>query len=157
MNHFEIDQSGKIEEINHDTVLALHSGEIQYTIKISSQVKQSIFFKYKKRFKKKLVFRIFAIGLCLLLKNKIKPNSIVIIDDEYPKHGKDIKQLLLNNLRQNKIKIDPQNIRFECVGKKSFVHKIGIQTFNGKIKPNEIISEKQIRKYKLLKERDAKA
>jgi hypothetical protein len=139
MKQFTVDQAGKVENTSVDTILALCSDEIQYSIKIPKKIKQEIFNKCKKRHKKNITFRLFAYGLYLLLKNKVNKNSIIIIDNEYHGHDKDIKVMLLKNLEVSK-----DQIRFDLVGKKDLSHKVANQTFNGKLKPNNIITEKQI-------------
>lgn len=137
MHYFSIDQAGKIEETNKDTILALYSNEIQYSIKIPKKIKQELFNQCKKRHRKKIMLRMFFFGLFLLLKDKIQENSTIIIDNEYPGHEKNIKQLLLKFL-----KIKKEHIRFDSIGKKDPSHNIANKTFSGKLKPNEIITEK---------------
>lgn len=113
MSYFTIDQSGKVEHTNDDTILALYSERIQYTIKIPKEIKQELFNQCKVSKKNLLTYRIFAFGLYLLLKDKITKSTIIKIDDEYPGHGKDIKNLLLN-----KLSIKSDQLGFECLGKK---------------------------------------
>lgn len=138
--YFTIDQAGKIEHTNEDTVLALCTAETQYAIKIPKLLKQNIFNRCKREYKNNLVYRIFSYCLYLLLNGRITPNSVIIIDEEYKGHGKDIKNYLLKYLE----KISAENIRFQEIGKTDPSHRIANQTFSGKLKPNEIISEKQL-------------
>lgn len=138
--YFTIDQAGKIEHTNEDTVLALCTAETQYAIKIPKLLKQNIFNRCKREYKNNLVYRIFSYGLYLLLKDRITNNSILLIDEEYKGHGKDIKNYLLKYLE----KMPAENIRFQELGKKDLSHRIANQTFSGKLKPNEIITEKQL-------------
>ncbi len=145
MDYFTIDQSGKVEHINEDTILALASKKIQYSIKIPKNIKKKIFSKCRKRYKKNITLRLFAYCLYLLLKNKISINSKIIIDKEYYGHERDIKSLLLKNLKLKKYQIN-----FSCVGKKDLSHKIAYKTFSGKLKPNEIITQKELNINKIL-------
>ncbi len=151
MQHFTIDQAGKIEQTNEDTILALCSKNIQYTIKIPKQLKQKIFSQCHKRFKKNLTFRTFSYGVCLLIKNKINQNSLIMIDNEYPGHERDIKQYLLKFSKLKK-----SQIKFTQVGKKDASHRIANQTFSGKLKPNEIILTKNLTLKNILPEKKLK-
>ncbi len=138
MRHFTIDQSGKIEETNVDTILAFSSSEIQYSIKIPKQMKQNIFIQCQKKHKTTLVLRLFSYDLSLLLKGKVNKDSIISIDDEYPGHGKDIKQHLTQYLG-----LQEEQIKFTLIGKKDSAHRIAYQTFRGKLKPDQIVTEKE--------------
>ncbi|MDP3698158.1 MAG: hypothetical protein Q8R47_01085 [Nanoarchaeota archaeon] len=119
MRHFTIDQSGKAEDTSMDTILAFSSNEIQYSIRISKKIKQNIFTQCQKKHKTNLALRLFSYGLYLLLKEKVDKDSIVIIDDEYPGHGRDIKQYLVQHLGLQK-----EQIKFTLIGKKDSAHKI---------------------------------
>ncbi len=145
MSYLTIDQAGKVEHTNVDTILALCSDKIQYTVKIPKELKQELFNQCKARKKNQLTYRIFAFGLYLLLKGRISQSSIIKIDDEYPGHGRDIKILLLNHLS-----IQSDQLGIENLGKKDPSHKIAYQTYCGKLKPNDIISEKQLNLPKII-------
>lgn len=141
---YYIDQAGKIECTCDDTVLALWSDEIQYSIKISKKIKQNIFNACKKSYRKKLMLRLFAYSLHLLIQDKTPKSSIIVIDDEYPGHGKDIIQHLeqYSGLKRT--------IRIDLIGKKNHAHRIANQTFSGKLKPNQHIKEEQVDLTKLI-------
>ncbi len=139
MRHFTIDQSGKVEDTSVDTILAFSSHDIQYSIKISKKIKQNILTQCQKKHKNVLVLRLFSYGLFLLLKDKANEDSVVSIDDEYPGHGKDIKQHLMSFLG-----LQSEQIKFTLIGKKDPAHIIAYQTFRGKLKPNHVVTEKEI-------------
>lgn len=157
MDVFTIDQSGKIEETNKDTVLAFSSNKTQFSILIPCKLKQEIFLKFDKKLKKKITLRLFSYGLFLLLKDRANNSSIIHIDNEYDEHDKDIKQMLINYSG-----IKKENIKFINIGKDANAHKVAYKTFKKKMKPNEIINELDINKIfsnnqlkKLLKRKDA--
>lgn len=135
----KIDQAGKIEQTEKDTILAFSSEEIQYTIKIPKKIKQDIFSKCKKQHKKQIMLKMFSWGLYLLLKNKINENTLIFIDEEYPQKDRYIKNMLAGYL-----KINADRIRFDKLGKEDISHKLANNTFSGKLKPNEVITKDQL-------------
>ncbi|MBR9675968.1 hypothetical protein GOV05_03095 [Candidatus Woesearchaeota archaeon] len=149
MRHISVDQSGKVEATSVDTVLALNSTDIQYSILIPKKIKQEIFGRCKKQYKKKIMIKTFSYSLYLLLKKKVQKNSIIVIDDEYPKHGKNIKNYLAT-----KLKFDAHQITIGNIGKKDEAHRIAYDTYRKKIKPNEVITSKQLNLNKLFSRKD---
>ena len=102
MSYFTVDQAGKVENASNDTIIALCSEKIQYTIKLPKELKQDLFNQCNKRYKKQLTFRIFAFCLYLLLKDRIQKDSIIKIDDEYSKHDRDIKTIIIKSFTYQK-------------------------------------------------------
>lgn len=72
----EVDQSGKIEQSNHDTVLAL-TNDIEYTVILRKKEKRTIKAYLKKhRFKKFYSPTIFSVLLAIIIfEKKIKKNN----------------------------------------------------------------------------------
>lgn len=138
--HIEIDQSGKIES-NKDTVIAFSNDE---TIKIRKTLKRELFQKYRKTEKFIFVLKIFSIVVFLTIKEHLKGKESIIIDDEYPGHGRFIKSKLLKLIRKKYPEFDEKIIRIGRIGKKSEAHKLAYSTFLGKRKPNKIISIEEI-------------
>lgn len=140
----EIDQSGKIERLSHDTIIAA-SNDIQYSIKIPSRVKRNVYWQGKNI--SQIKYKLFCIGVyyCII---RYKFNTI-IVDKEY--QGKeDLIRFLLTTYMQNSYNnFDKHMIRFDNVGKNSNAHIVAINTFRGEQKPNEILTEREI--WKLLK------
>jgi len=145
MDYFTVDQAGKIEDTNQDTILAAYSQKVQFTVRLPKELKQDIFNQCKARLKNRLTYRIFAYSLYLLLKDLVKKDSVVKIDDEYTGHARDIKNLLLNHLD-----VSSSQIGFEMLGKEDQSHRVANQTFSGKMKPNRIITEKQLKLSKII-------
>ena len=127
-----VDQAGKIEDTTKDTILAYVSQESQYTIKIPKKIKQDIFNRCRKRYRRNITLRFFSYALYLLLKDA--DFSMIIIDDEYPGNGRDIKNMLSHKLKKD-------SIIFTNLGKRDLSHTVANQTFSGKLKPNRIITE----------------
>lgn len=139
MKQFTIDQAGKIENTSHDTILALCSDNINYSIKVPKKLKQELFKGCKKKYKKNLTLRVFSYVLYLLLYEQVNEQSVIIIDDEYPGHGKDIKRNLLTHLQQ-----PYPVIKFDLVGKKDISHQLANQTFRGRIKPHKVVTYEEL-------------
>lgn len=138
----EIDQSGKIEMLSQDTIIAC-SNDKQYSIKIPKKIKQEIFYNYKNKIKQ-LKYKLFSIGVYYCIERFIEKSELIIIDDEY--HGKNnlIKFILISYIKRIYKNFDEKLIRFSTITKNSNAHHIAIETFREEHKPNEVLIEKQI-------------
>jgi hypothetical protein len=134
----EVDQSGKIED-SGDTVIAFSNKE-QFTVMIPHNLKVALL---KKMGKRQARYKILARGIYHCIKDYLDKDKQIIIDEEYRKHGRDIKNYLLNELRKDKPFFDKKLIISKQIGKKSRAHKLAYQTFCGKLKPNKILTEKE--------------
>lgn len=137
MRRLSVDHSGKVEDTSSDTILAFHASDIQYSIRIPKDIKQRIFNDCKKKFRKKIILRIFSHGLYLLLRKRVNRFTIIEIDNEYPGHSRDIKAYLTIRLG-----LDKNQVYFTEIGKENGAHKIAYKTYSGKLKPNEIVTER---------------
>ncbi len=137
----EIDQSGKIEQKNMDTVIAL-SNRIEYSVLLPKEVKRRLIDKYKKE--KQLILKLFVICLYYTLENYLHEIVEIVIDKEY--EGKDdyIKSLLISFIRKVHPNFDKNFIRFSQITKKSRAHEVAANVKRGKIKPQRILSENDI-------------
>jgi hypothetical protein len=138
----EVDQSGRIEETNKDTVLALANG-IHYSIRISAKSKRLCLNELSRRRgrrKKVLYILVFATMLYLLLKRKIRNLSSVVVDKGFPGHGPAIKTHVMNLFRRRGKNISPDLISFHQIGKKSPAHDLAIKVYRGKAEPDWDVS-----------------
>jgi len=173
--HIEIDQSGKIEQLNKDSVIAF-SNKNQYSVLIPKSVKQEAYNLYKGKIKE-LRYRLFCIAIyyCLrdythgqnLLSNScpfviskrhylllkflclllhIKGKELITICCEYKGKENLIKSLLLSYLRKDSLEIDSRVIRFGVISKKSNAHAVAIDAFRGNRRPNKILSLNEVEK-----------
>lgn len=112
---YQIDQSGKIEQTNKNTVLALANGSWDAII-VSGKTKRQIqeIFRRHGQIRNYILFVFSALLASLIKRNKTI--SQVLVDTEYP--GKDaiIKNIVLEMLNGEKIIPD---IHFGFVGKES--------------------------------------
>lgn len=131
--HFEIDQSGRIEETNRDTVIAIANSKLQYSLQISAKLKRDLQKKYKSIDKPKLFsYKTFAIAISLLVKrSKVKVNTLVV-DVEYPGYERIIKEIILEHLNKD------IQIRFKQIGKNSPAHAKAYFTYKRKLKADFI-------------------
>ena len=91
--HIEIDQSGKVEMLSHDTIIA-SSNEKQHCIKIPKEIKREIFYNYKNKIKQ-LNYKLFSIGVYYCIEKYINSYSSIVIDNEYHNKNKLIKDVLV--------------------------------------------------------------
>jgi hypothetical protein len=143
--HIEIDQSGKIEQLNKDTVVAF-SNEYQYSILIKKSIKREVFIKYKGKVKN-LRYRLFCIGIYYCLKNYLHECQLIVIDFEYKGKENLIKSILLNYIRSIFDGFSPKIIRFGYITKNSNAHAVAIDVYRGHRKPNQILSLNEVEKW----------
>lgn len=134
-----IDQSGKIEDTSKLTIVAYANG-IEKTLKISGVEKRKLIkiMRILDYPKTSFIYKAFA-GLVFLLVKNAKADEI-IIDKEYPRHEPTIKEILLQLFQ--KFSLAAPEVNFSLIGKQSRAHKIAIETFRGKRKPDlEVVAE----------------
>lgn len=135
---YQIDQSGKIEQTNKDTVLCLSNGTWD-TILIKAKTKrqlQEIFRRHGQT--RNYVLFVFCAGVSLLFQRNLKISSAVI-DREYYRKDSIIKEILLKMLDKKEI-----NILFGNIGRRVNAHNQAYLTYNKKLKPKEIIEATKI-------------
>lgn len=145
----EVDQSGKVERTQVDTVLAFANGQ-NYAIKMPASVKrQALEFLRQKpkhtRNKKAMYLRLFSAGLFLLIKDQLRTGAEIIIDTEYTGSEADIRGLLLTWIRQ----IDPEFVKtrvvFRQIGKASPAHELALAVFRGHRRADHIVAFEELR------------
>jgi hypothetical protein len=136
-----VDQSIKIEQTSNYTVLALSNDE-QFTIVIPAQVKRKALAFLRRRgwYGRRAILACFAAGLFLLLKRSKVQFDLIVVDQEYEGHERDIKSVLLRHLRSTGIKIPAEAISFRQVGKHSKVHRLAWAVCRGKRTPDHIVT-----------------
>jgi len=121
----EIDQSGKIEQTNLDTIIAL-SNSIHYSVILSKKVKRTLQSLFRNNARPRMfIYQTFSALIAILL-TKAKPKTKIIIDVEYQGHEDMIRNQILEytkTLRKNGRYI----IEFGYVGKTSPAHILAAQ------------------------------
>ena len=145
--HIEIDQSGKIELLSHDTIIAC-SNDNQNSIMIPKKIKQTIYYSQKNSISQ-LKYKLFCIGVYYCIEKFLSKSKLITIDDEY--HGKNnlVKSILVSYIRKKYPSFDEKLIRFDQITKKSNAHHVAIETFRQEHKPNDTLTEEHI--WRLLK------
>jgi hypothetical protein len=124
----EIDQSGRIEETNRDTIIAF-SNDRQLSIRIPRRVKCQLLEIFQQQGKPTVFkYKVFALGIVILLrKSEITPKNLsLIIDREYPGHEDSIRDIIWSRVGRE-VEID-----FESVGKHSGAHYAAYGVFMGR-------------------------
>ena len=134
--NIEIDQSGKIENTNKDTVIAYANYETR-SILLPAREKRIIQRIYRDAGKSHMfVYRTFTILIFLLIRDRLPYIQGIIIDDEYPGQHFLINNFLLQHIRTAVADFDKQSINFQCIGKKSPAHFKAYFTFTKKQLPD---------------------
>jgi hypothetical protein len=143
--HIEVDQSGKIEKMNVDTVLAFSDGK-SAAVLIPAEVKRVCLQALRRgnRRKTAIVFRIFAAGLFLLLEDVLEEVTLVTIDQEYPGWEGNIKGVLLRLIWASGKRLENERIAFHQVGRKSAAHFKAYGVYKGFQKADRILTAEEI-------------
>ena len=140
----EVDQSGKIEQTDMDTVVAFRNSE-QYSVLLKKKIKVEILTEYRIKHKD-IHYRLFAILVFYCIRNYLYKIQLMVIDIEYEGREEDIKRNLLRFIWKNYPNFDKKLIKFSIIGKKSNAHRVAYQTLIGELAPNRIITKKEVEK-----------
>ena len=134
----EIDQSGKVEDASHKTVVAYADSKNKTkSVLVSARTKRRIQELYRTTGRSKLyIYYIFSILLFHLTKN-IGKRDLVVVDLEYPGKDKIILDIL-NNIRKE-YKLPELNVQFARIGNKPNAHYAANKVFNNKKKADVIL------------------
>lgn len=133
--NIEIDQSGKLENTEIDTVVAF-SNTINKSIKLSAKDKRAVQRLCRSKGKPKVyVYKTFSILIYLLIKPYIKKISQIVIDNEYNGWAHQIKDYILTEIFKNS-DFDKKSISFCSIGRKSNAHYVAHTTFQKINKPD---------------------
>ena len=137
-NIMVIDQSGRVEETNRTSIVALADKKFSFTIALSSKTKKELLQIFRKNGKPK-TFPIVTFALMVfmtMLRSKTYPPEL-IIDIEYPGHENTIKNIILVFCKR--YKKQPPQIYFANIGKNDPAHLAAWGTYTKKYKPNIVL------------------
>lgn len=148
---YQIDQSGKIEQTNKDTVIA-YSNDTQYSILIPRRLKRKVQEVFRLHgFTSLFIYYLFSVGVYYLIES-IERISDITIDTEYPSKDKTIRGFLHGFLEKNRK--PSHNIHFARIGNRPKAHYAAKDVFDKKIKPDRILGLKEI--IRILKKTDGR-
>lgn len=128
----EIDQSGKIEDTNKNTVVAFSNSRFK-SVLIGAKEKREVQKLFRRIGRSRMfVYRSFAILIFLLIRRHLKEIQKITIDEEYPGKESLIKNLLFQEIRAVNADFDKKNIVFRRIGKKSRAHFVAYGVAAGK-------------------------
>lgn len=143
--HIEVDQSGRIESLTQDSVLAF-SNEMEQAIFIHRREKRRCYEVLKARYRelRHPDIRIFTAALFLLLRDHLDKLDQVTIDLEYPGYEGDIKGMLLNYIRRIIPSFPKDKIDFRGIGKRSKAHFKAYMVYKGEFSANREIKAEDL-------------
>jgi len=134
----EVDQSGKVEQTNVDTYVAI-AGEVKLVVCLRGKVKRALLEAFKVVGKKGLFpYEVFAAVLAHVIKRS-RAGGSVVVDREYVGYENLIGKLTGEYLQLLGYKKEI-TISFGHVGKTSEAHQFGYRTAIGKRKPDKVVS-----------------
>jgi len=137
---YQIDQSGKIENTNKNTILCV-SNKNWYSVMIKAKTKRQIQEIFRRNGQpKNFVIFTFSAGLTILLEQNNNVSD-VLVDQEYPGKMAIIKKLVQEMCINKK---SFSNIYFGLIGKKSMAHHRAYAVSLKKLKAKKIISLKEL-------------
>jgi len=141
--HADIDMSGRIEESNRATAVALANG-ISFSIFISGAEKRKAIAILKQRYPGRdvnlLHIFVFTVLLYYLLQPHIERLALVTIDLEYPGHDALIKNRVMTLLRNAGLRVHREQFAIGQVGKKSPAHDLAYGVYAKKTEPDRVIT-----------------
>jgi len=143
--HIEVDQSGKVEDTQVDTVLAFSNG-MSYAILIPAKVKRVVTRRLRAqgRTRRGVTVLLFSACLFLLLRDYLEQIEQVTIDIEYPGKDADIKGNFLYHVYRHGLMLYKDQIAFRQVGEGSSAHKRALAIYRGECKPNRQITTNEL-------------
>ena len=143
----EVDQSGKIERTNTDTILAFSDGE-HYSLRIPARVKLAALAKLKQdrpqAGQMRHILRIFTAGLYLLIWRYLWAADRIVIDTEYTGHEVIIRERLLYLIRLSNPDYTGEEIVFDQVGKRSPAHDLAWGITRGEHRAQHVVTEQEL-------------
>lgn len=128
----DVDMSGRIEETNRPTAVALANG-ISFSLVISAAEKRKAISTLKKRYPNREVntlhIFVFTVLLYYLLQPYIERMALVTIDLEYPGHDALIKNRVMTLLRNAGLRVGKDQLTIGQVGKKSPAHDLAYRVY----------------------------
>lgn len=143
----EIDQSGKLEDTNKDTVIACVGNHFYRSVLITSSEKRKLQAIFRNIGKPRMyVYRVFTVLIFILIQRHLKKFDRIIIDQEYTGKEELLHNLIYNDIKKFNSKFDPNIIVFQEIGKKSKAHILVYNVYKKRQHPDRVITAEDIMK-----------
>jgi hypothetical protein len=141
MHHVELDQSGRTEKQNQESVLAFSNG-IAASIRIPAKEKRLLYATLKERYHtlKNPDLKVFAAAVFLLISHDLRRLSGLTIDEEWTGHSREIRSTLLNYIRRVVPSFSADAITFANIGRRSRAHQLAYGVFKKRKTADRIIT-----------------
>lgn len=143
--HIEVDQSGRVEQTNTDTILAL-SNRIQRSIRLPAKVKREAIQILREQgvTPETYYLKIFCAGLFVLLKPVLRETQGILIDQEYIGKDQTIKLFLLQMAKKERVDFRKATITVGKIKDKSPAHDLAWSLRRKKGGENEKVSLERV-------------
>ena len=141
----EADQSGRIENLTQDSVLAF-ANKASSSVFFHRREKRKCLIVLRRRYRvvKNWPLKIFSACLFLLIKDFLDEIDILIIDIEFSGREGDIKGMLLRHIRKIRPDFSKDRIQFQNIGKKSKAHIIAYKIYKREAGADRIIKAEDV-------------
>lgn len=141
--NIEIDQSNKIEKTDKDTAIAF-SNDKEYAILLLGKTKRQLQELFRERGRPRIfVYRTFAAGVTLLIKDHLPKFYKIIIDQEYTGKERVLRSMIYEML--GRFHNELPEIVFERIGKSSNAHNVAYHVTHKKREADRIIKFNEIK------------
>lgn len=141
----EIDQSGKIEETNKNTILAFSNGE-KNVIVITANIKRQLQEIFRRQGQPKLfIYRTFTAGIFLLVKPYLGKITDITIDIEWTGKERLISDIFSEFIQKNNLPEKPI-LHFQLLGKESKAHILAWNIYKALVRKSKKMQKPKIRK-----------
>jgi len=146
----EVDQSIKIEQTSHSTVIGISNSK-QCAVVISSQIKRKLKNDFRRIGRRRsFAYRTFIAGVILAIQQaKLTHLSDIIIDIEYVGQERRLKSIFFEMWGRNHT--GTPDVSFKLIGKRSRAHEVCYRTMRGERKPDAKLPYSVIKKLALLR------
>ena len=120
-----VDQSYKIEQTNHDTIIAATRGQDAAAVQIDRRLKRTLLQEFGQRVGGRRIYLwLFAFGACIAIAKLWRKGDIIRIDLEYEGSSSLVEDLVAAYLLKEGIIVNRTSIASARVGKHSFADSV---------------------------------
>ena len=141
----QVDQSVKIEDTAHDSVLAL-ANDVSWAVLLPAAAKRrclQVLRRYGEQ-DRTIVLRVFAAALFLLLEHHLQEGELCCVGTEYTGHEDSIRAMVANWIRRQRRGFAAGSILFAPIGKDSPAHKRAIRVVRGQERADQVLTAGQV-------------